>query len=94
MKTVRYTAAVATIIMSLLNVPIAFDDGGQGLVKPVAYLCLGYVDEFAPKPDLERAGWLPRMDLARAVCYERWGTHQPEEWKGLQDAVKSSASSL
>ena len=60
-------------------------------VKPVAYLCLGYVDEFAPRPDLERAGWLPRMDLARAVCYERWGAHQPEEWKGLQDAVKSSS---
>jgi 5,6-dimethylbenzimidazole synthase len=62
-------------------------------VKPVAYLCLGYVDEFAPRPDLERAGWLPRMDLARAVCYEKWGAHQPEEWKGLQDAVKSSSSS-
>lgn len=63
-------------------------------VKPVAYLCLGYVDEFALKPDLERAGWLPRIDLERAVCYEKWGNHQPEKWKGMQDAVNSSSSSL
>ena len=28
-------------------------------VVPVAYLCLGYIDEFAKKPDLETAGWLP-----------------------------------
>jgi len=41
-------------------------------VKPVAYLCLGYVDEFAEKPDLEKAGWLPRIDLDKVICYERW----------------------
>ncbi len=46
-------------------------------VKPVAYLCLGYVGEFADRPDLERAGWLPRMDLSDVVCYETWGSHQP-----------------
>ena len=27
-------------------------------VVPVAYLCLGYVDDFAEKPDLETAGYL------------------------------------
>jgi 5,6-dimethylbenzimidazole synthase len=56
-------------------------------VKPVAYLCLGYVDEFAPRPDLERAGWLPRMDLAQVVCYEKWGIHDSSAWQGLCDAV-------
>lgn len=56
-------------------------------VKPVAYLCLGYVDEFAPRPDLERAGWLPRMDLAQVVCYEKWGVHDSKQWTGLCDAV-------
>jgi hypothetical protein len=35
MKTIRYTAAIATIIMSLLNLPFALDDGGMGLA--VAY---------------------------------------------------------
>jgi 5,6-dimethylbenzimidazole synthase len=56
-------------------------------VKPVAYLCLGYVEEFAPKPDLERAGWLPRMDLSEVVCYEKWGVHSSDRWAGLCDAV-------
>jgi 5,6-dimethylbenzimidazole synthase len=56
-------------------------------VKPVAYLCLGYVEEFAPRPDLERAGWLPRMDLAQVVCYEKWGVHDSGAWSGLCDAV-------
>ena len=41
-------------------------------VVPVAYLCLGYVEEFAEKPDLERAGWLPRLALEDVVNYEKW----------------------
>lgn len=56
-------------------------------VRPVAYLCLGYVSEFAAKPDLERAGWLPRMDLADVVCYEHWGVHQSEPWSALRAAI-------
>lgn len=56
-------------------------------VRPVAYLCLGYVSEFADKPDLERAGWLPRMDLANVVCYEQWGVHQSEQWSALCVAI-------
>jgi hypothetical protein len=38
MRTIRYTAAIATIIMSLLNLPFALDDGGLGLPTPVAWL--------------------------------------------------------
>jgi 5,6-dimethylbenzimidazole synthase len=56
-------------------------------VRPVAYLCLGYVSEFAAKPDLERTGWLPRMDLANVVCYEQWGVHQSEQWSALGAAI-------
>lgn len=59
-------------------------------VKPVAYLCLGYVDEFADRPDLERAGWLPRMGLPQVVCYEKWGVQDSKEWAGLADAVSKS----
>jgi len=29
-------------------------------VVPVAYLCLGHVNKFETKPDLETSGWLPR----------------------------------
>jgi 5,6-dimethylbenzimidazole synthase len=42
-------------------------------VKPIAYLCLGYVEEFADKPDLENTGWLPRLDLDKVLSYEQWG---------------------
>jgi 5,6-dimethylbenzimidazole synthase len=56
-------------------------------VKPIAYLCLGYVSEFADKPDLERTGWLPRMDLANVVCFEQWGVHQSEQWSALSSAM-------
>src|SRR5574342_866093 len=37
--------------------------GLPGHVVPVAYLCLGHVQEFAEKPDLETSKWLPRLDL-------------------------------
>lgn len=56
-------------------------------VKPVAYLCLGYVEEFAKKPDLERAGWLPRMGLSQVVCYEKWGRHESDRWSGLASSL-------
>ncbi|HEX2014397.1 MAG TPA: 5,6-dimethylbenzimidazole synthase [Nitrososphaera sp.] len=61
-------------------------------VKPVAYLCLGYVAEFAEAPDLERAGWLPRMDLSGVICYERWGSRQPSgPWLEFSRGVGKSS---
>jgi 5,6-dimethylbenzimidazole synthase len=41
-------------------------------IKLVAYLSLGYVDEFADKPNLEKAGWLPRPKLDKVVHYDQW----------------------
>ena len=42
-------------------------------VIPVAYLCLGYVREFLPRPELEIAGWLPRIPLEDLIFFEHWG---------------------
>jgi 5,6-dimethylbenzimidazole synthase len=42
-------------------------------VKVLAYLCLGYVSEFAKKPDLEAAGWRARLSVQDLVHYEAWG---------------------
>jgi len=39
----------------------------------VAYLCLGYVSEFLPQPQLEIYGWLPRLPLEDLVFHEHWG---------------------
>jgi len=45
-------------------------------IKVVAYLCLGYVSEFARRPDLERAGWRARLPLDELVYHERWGRNK------------------
>jgi 5,6-dimethylbenzimidazole synthase len=42
-------------------------------VIPVAYLCMGYVREFLPRPELEIAGWLPRIPLDDLIFSDRWG---------------------
>lgn len=42
-------------------------------VVVVAYLCIGYVTHFPEMPELEKAGWLPRLNLDDLVFYEEWG---------------------
>lgn len=39
-------------------------------VELVAYLCVGYVEEFAERPDLERAGWEERVSLTSVLRSE------------------------
>jgi 5,6-dimethylbenzimidazole synthase len=41
-------------------------------VQPVAYLCLGYVSEFLPKPELEIAGWRSRLPLEQLLHANTW----------------------
>jgi nicotinate-nucleotide--dimethylbenzimidazole phosphoribosyltransferase len=41
-------------------------------VVPIAYLCLGYVEEFDPAPELALRGWAKPRPLAWAVHHERW----------------------
>ena len=42
-------------------------------VTPVAYLCLGYPQEFRERPMLEEVGWRERLPLNQVIFYERWG---------------------
>jgi len=46
-------------------------------VVPVAYLCLGHVSKFEPKPDLETSGWLPRLKLDDVIYHEKWLQAKP-----------------
>ena len=55
-------------------------------VLPVAYLCLGYVNEFSAKPDLENVGWLERMALKDVIHYERWKGLQNDLWDDLHNS--------
>lgn len=63
-------------------------------VIPVAYLCLGYVEEFSSKPDLEKAGWLPRLDLKDVVYFEKWGEKENSEWNEIQDMIETNLTTL
>ncbi len=42
-------------------------------VVPVAYLCVGYPEEFPTRPTLETAGWRERVPLEELVFHDRYG---------------------
>jgi 5,6-dimethylbenzimidazole synthase len=42
-------------------------------VYPVAYLCVGYVSEFLPAPELQQRGWRERVPLRALLHHNRWG---------------------
>jgi len=39
-------------------------------VQPVAYVCLGHVSHFKDKPELQQAGWRPRLAVADLTHFE------------------------
>ena len=47
-------------------------------VYPLAYLCIGFVSEFKPKPDLERQGWRNRLQLGPLLHHNLWAQPYPE----------------
>lgn len=51
----------------------------------VAYLCVGFVKGYHPRPELESAGWRPRLPLAELVHLDRWGA--PLDDGGLKDLL-------
>ena len=59
-------------------------------VVTVAYLCLGYVNEFEEKPDLETAGWLPRLELKDVVYFEKWNDIENKNWHSIQEMIKNN----
>jgi len=59
-------------------------------ILPIAYLCLGHVNEFAKKPDLETAGWLDRLELKDVVFYEKWEQKQNSSWNNIQELIKTN----
>jgi len=60
-------------------------------IIPVAYLCLGHVSEFAERPDLETAKWLPRLELKDVVYFESWGQTEPRpNWEQIHKLVRAN----
>ena len=60
-------------------------------VEPVAYLCIGYVTHFPERPELETAGWLPRVPLEEVIFCDGWGkecsSERPELFSAIRDGV-------
>jgi 5,6-dimethylbenzimidazole synthase len=52
-------------------------------IVPIAYLCIGHVSEFKDRPELETAGWLPRLAVEELVFSEQWGNQNFPEHSGL-----------
>jgi len=54
-------------------------------IKPIAYLCLGYVDKFNVIPDLEESKWLKRLDLQDVVFFEKWNDIDNSGWSKFKN---------
>ena len=54
-------------------------------VYPLAYLCLGYVDEFLDQPELARSGWRQRLPLNELVHGSHWS--EATTLEGLAEAL-------
>jgi 5,6-dimethylbenzimidazole synthase len=54
---------------------------------PIAYLCVGHVSHFHDKPELEKAGWLPRLAFADLLYYDQWGETRPAQAEPLSAAL-------
>jgi 5,6-dimethylbenzimidazole synthase len=48
-------------------------------ITPIAYLCLGYVSHFKDKPELETAGWLPRLPIQDLLYFDSWGQRDDQQ---------------
>ncbi|WP_086968541.1 5,6-dimethylbenzimidazole synthase [Vibrio coralliirubri] len=57
-----------SVLRDALDIPESIDI--------VAYLCIGYVDHFKDKPELETMGWLPRRDVNSAIHEGKWNAEQ------------------
>jgi len=42
-------------------------------IVPVAYLCLGWVQGYHSRPELEQVGWRQRLPVEELVQVDRWG---------------------
>ncbi len=56
------------VVQEALNIPKK--------VMPIAYLCLGKIRGYHPIPELEAAGWRPRLPLDQLIHFDQWGVEQ------------------
>jgi 5,6-dimethylbenzimidazole synthase len=57
-------------------------------IIPVAYLCIGYVSEFFDKPELEAAGWRPRLKIDDVLHFDQWDNSGDKSSATLVEQLK------
>lgn len=57
-------------------------------IIPVGYLCIGRVKHFYQKPELEMAGWLPRMPMENLIYFNSWGNTNQTHSSSLVNQIK------
>lgn len=65
----------------------------KGIV-PIAYLCIGYVSHFHDKPELEKAGWLPRLPIEELVFHDQWGATDSGQNQPLTAALRQMQANI
>lgn len=63
----------------------------RGIV-PVAYLCVGRVKGYHARPELEAAGWRPRLPLSELVHFDQWGRQNDQD--GLIEMLNSEQAAI
>ena len=61
-------------------------------IIPIAYLCVGYVTHLYEKPELESAGWLPRLPLDEQLHFDQWGVQDQEGSDTLKKLVQEDSN--
>ena len=63
-------------------------------IVPIAYLCIGYVSHFNDRPELEKAGWLPRLPINELVYFEQWGEADSDRNSPLSAALAEMQAAI
>jgi len=58
-------------VQRILNIPKR--------IVPIAYLCVGKVRGYHPRPELEAAGWRDRLPIDQLVHFDLWGRQGVED---------------
>ena len=72
------------VVRQALNIPEA--------IVPVAYLCLGKVAGYHRRPELEEAGWRPRLPLDELIHFDQWQGADPDS--GLLDRLRADQAAV
>jgi len=71
-------------VQDTLNIPRS--------IIPVAYLCVGKVKGYHPRPELETAGWRPRLPINDLIHVDQWGERGDEN--ALRDRLRDDQDAV